>query len=393
MKKIIATLLPVLLFINTLIAQEYFTIRQYDVDVKVNKDASLDITENIQVHFTENRHGIYRFIPFKYPLQSLSKGNDKASRQLESGGYAHTIVENIRVDGFEYSVSNDGDYKSVKIGSADKVVDGDQQYIIRYRILNAINFFDHHSELYFNIIGDRWNTTIDSVNFSVELPEGLPAVPDYFAATGPFGSKENNTLSTWNNNQILSGHSTQQLNNNEGLSLGISFPKDFLVKQDYRFLGFAWMLLPLCVFTGMFLIWRRWGKDEKITLQTEYYPPENVSPSVAGYIIDDKLDRRDLTALVPYWGAGGYLQVKETEKSSLFGIIKNKEYAFTKVKELPGTAMSFEKTLFNGIFASGSHVMLDDLKDVLYTTMAASRKELEAEVDRGAYYEKGSRGL
>ena len=59
-------------------AQEYFTIKQYDVDVKVNKDASLDISENINVHFTEPRHGIIRKIPYKYQVQPLPANAEKA---------------------------------------------------------------------------------------------------------------------------------------------------------------------------------------------------------------------------------------------------------------------------------------------------------------------------
>ncbi len=393
MKKLFVTLLAAFIFIGGITAQEYFTIKQYNVDVKVNKDASLDITEAINVHFTEARHGIYRFIPFKYPLQSIPSGTEKADRQMESGGYAHTIVENISVDKWEYEVSTDGDYKSIKIGSADKVVDGDQQYVIHYRVLNAINFFNDHAELYFNLIGDKWNTSIGNVQFSVELYDALPAVPATFLATGAYGSNENYTESTWASNKRFIGSTTKPLGNNEGVTIGISLPKGFLVQQNYNILGIYWLLLPLAVFGGMFLAWKRWGRDEKVTVQTEYYPPENISPGVSGYIIDNRLDRRDLTALVPYWGAGGYLQVKETEKESLFGLIKNKEYTFIKLKDLPDEAMTFEKTLFNGIFASGNNVKLSDLKDVLYKTMNKAKNELETEVDRGAYYEKGSRGL
>ncbi|MGH2649041.1 MAG: DUF2207 domain-containing protein, partial [Ginsengibacter sp.] len=157
------------LVIGKVQAQEYFTIKQYNVSIKVNKDASLDIAENIQVHFTEQRHGIIRKIPYKYEVQSLPANAQKADVQLESGGYRRTMVENIKVPGWNFDVSNDGNYKSVKIGSADKYIEGDQQYIITYRILNAINFFKDHSELYFNVIGDQWETTIAAVNFKVEL--------------------------------------------------------------------------------------------------------------------------------------------------------------------------------------------------------------------------------
>jgi len=392
-KKLFSSLLLVFVCINYTIAQEYFTISQYDVAIKVNKDASLDIDETILVHFTANRHGIIRFIPYKYRLESLPEGTEKANRQLEARNYAHTIIENIRVDEWNYKVSNEGDYKAIKIGSADKYVDGDQKYVIHYKILNSINFFKNYSELYFNIIGDKWATTIDSVNFSVTLYDALTNTPDHFVATGSFGSKENNTITRWTNNKIFSGFTTKQLGNNEGVTLGIRFPKDFLVQQDYRYRGIYWLLLPLLVLIIIFKIWKQWGKDDGITIQTEYYPPQNVSPSVSGYIIDDKLDRRDLTALVPYWGAGGYLQVKEIENKSLFGLTKTKEYQFIKLKELPAEAMNFEKTLFKGIFKTGDQVRLKDLKDVLYTTMATAKQQLETEVNKNDYYVKGSKDL
>jgi uncharacterized membrane protein YgcG len=392
-KKLFATLLLVLTYINYVVAQEYFTINHYKVDVKVNKDASLDIDETISVHFTEKRHGIVRFIPYEYLLQSIPAGTEKADRQMESKGYGHTIIENIKVDNWNFDVSNDGDYKAIKIGSADKYVDGDQEYIIHYRILNVINFFKDYSELYFNIIGDKWNTTISSVTFSVTLPGALPGIPAYFVATGPFGSTENNSATRWKDKQFFSGFTTKKLGNNEGLTIGIRFPKDYLIQQNYFYRHAYWLMLPLLVFIMLFLAWKRWGKDEIVTIATEYYPPPNISPGVSGYIIDDRLDRRDLTALVPYWGAGGFLQVKELESSSLFGLVKTKEYQFIKLKELPADAMTFEKTLFNGIFQTGDQVMLKDLKDVLYTTMATAKQQLEEEVDRNDYYVRGSRAI
>ncbi len=385
-------LLLVIACIHYTKAQEYFTISKYDVAVKVNKDASLDIDEIIHVHFTEKRHGIYRFIPYKYRLQSLPEGTGKANRQLSSKEYARTIIEDINVEGWNYQVNNDGDYKAIKIGEADKYVEGYQTYTIHYRVLNAINFFDDHSELYFNLIGDKWATTIDTVNFSVTLYDAL-STPNHFVATGPSGSTENNSITNWTNNKVFSGYSTKPLSANEGLTIGIRFPIFFLVQEDYRYRGIYWLLLPLFVFGLVFWLWKRWGKDDEITIQTEYYPPPNISPSVSGYIIDDKLHKRDLTALVPYWGAGGYLQVKEIENESLFGLIKNKEYQFIKLKDLPPEAMNFEKTLFKGIFKSGNDVMLKDLKDVLYITMAKAKKELQSEVNKKDYYVKGSIGL
>ncbi|MEO8762778.1 MAG: DUF2207 domain-containing protein [Ginsengibacter sp.] len=392
MKKLFV-LIFALLVISKLQAQEYFTIRQYDVEVIVNRDASLDVSEKIDVNFTEPRHGIIRKIPYKYQVQPLPSNFQKADRQLEAGGYTRTIVDNINVPGWDYTVSNDGNYKSVKIGSGDKNVDGDQEYKITYRILNAINFFKDHSELYFNVVGDQWQTTISSVIFKVKLYQPLPGVPEYFVATGSFGSKENKTVTKWEDNGTFSGSTIEQLNAHEGVTIGISFPNDYLTVPDYRFRGIYWLLLPFIAFAGMFYVWKKWGKDESVTVQTEFYPPENISPSVSGYVIDDKLDRRDLTALVPYWGAGGYLRINEIEESSLFGLVKHKEYEFIKLKGLPANVPTFEKTLFNGIFESGDNVKLSALKDVLYVSMNKAKGELESEINTDDFYVRYSRGL
>jgi len=393
LKKIFLPLLFLLAVAPCANAQGGFTIQHYQVAVTVNKDASLDITEIINLDFTESHHGILRMIPYKYRLAALPPGTQKAERQLESNGYAQTIIEDIKVTDRDFSVSNSGDYKEIKIGSKDKYVLGPQQYIIHYKLLNAINFFSDHSELYLNIIGDKWDTSIDSVNFSIQLYDALPSTPAFFVATGATGSQENNTVAAWADNKIFSGNTTRQLQANEGLTVGIVLPVNFLIKPNYMLRGMPWLLLPLLIFAFMFWVWKKWGKDESLTITTAYYPPDNISPSVAGYVIDDKLNKRDLTALIPYWGAGGYLQVKETEKKALFGIIKNTEYDFIKLKELPVNALTFEKTLFNGIFASGKVVALNSLKDVLYTTMAKAKTQLESEVDRSAYYVKNSRGL
>jgi uncharacterized membrane protein YgcG len=385
--------LSFLFFFQCTNAQEAFIIKLYRIDLKVNKNASLDITETLTLHFTEPRHGIIRKIQYKYPQEEIPAGIERAERKMTTGGYTRIFIENVRVPGYETSISKSGNYENIKIGSKDKMVNGDQQYIIKYRVLNAINFFKNHSELYYNIVGNQWATTIDSVDFKIELPQALPDSPYFFVATGEYGSKENKTITQWTDNKIFSGHTSSFLKPNEGITIGISFPNGYLIKPNYTWRGVWWLLLTVMVFIGMRLIWKKWGKDEEVTVQTEYYPPENISPGISGYIIDNRLNQRDLTALVPYWGAGGFLRVNEIEKKSLLGLIKNKDYEFVKLKNLPANALQFEKTFFDGIFKTGDNVKLSDLKNVLYTTMNKAKSQLESEINKDDYYVMYSRGM
>ena len=114
MKKIFV-FISFLFFWQYSIAQEAFTIKHYNIDLKVNKDASLDFTETIDVHFTEQRHGIIRSIKYKYEMQKLPEGMEQADRQLTGKGYTRLIFENIKVPGDEFSVNKDGDFTNIKI--------------------------------------------------------------------------------------------------------------------------------------------------------------------------------------------------------------------------------------------------------------------------------------
>jgi uncharacterized membrane protein len=188
-EKIIASLLLACLCIWAQ-AQDGYSISSYDVHIRVNKDASLDIKETISVHFDISSHGIYRMIPYKYKLQPLKTGEEKADRQFESGGFTRVFIEDINVKGWKYKTSNVNGYKEIKIGDKNKYVDGDQEYVITYKVLNAINFFKDRSEFYYNLIGDKWNANIDKVNFQIELYNSLTEEPAYFIASGYSGSRE-----------------------------------------------------------------------------------------------------------------------------------------------------------------------------------------------------------
>lgn len=374
-------------------AQESFYIKHFDISVNVNKDASLDVTERIGVHFTEPRHGIYRKIPFKYRLEDLPSGTEMAEMDWVRNGYRYTKIKDIDVKHFDAKVQTDGNYKTIRIGSKDKWVDGDQTYVITYTVLGAINFFKDHAELYWNLTGNQWDVAIQNAHFTINFFQPVPDTLQWFVATGAVGSRENVSNTKWVTDRVLEGTLLKPLQPYEGITAGVRLPKGFLPKPDYTTMGKGWLALIPAVFLIMFAAWKKWGKDLPVTVRTEFYPPENVSPSVAGYVIDGKLNRRDLTALIPYWGAGGYLKVKETEKKKFLGLIKETGYEFIKVKDLNENAETFEKTMFDGLFEAGDNVMLDSLKNSYYTTMNAAKKQLETEIKQEHYYTTYSRGF
>ncbi|MEP6597193.1 MAG: DUF2207 domain-containing protein [Ginsengibacter sp.] len=148
---------------------------------------------------------------FKYDIRPLPPGTEQARMPLRSGDSNQIILEDIKVKHWNFEVSSEGNYKMIKIGDPDKVVDGGQQYQISYHIVSAINLFKDHSEFYFNVIGQEWATLIESATFSIHLPSPLPDTTNYFFATGHAGSNEKNAIVRWQDRSTLSGSISQPL--------------------------------------------------------------------------------------------------------------------------------------------------------------------------------------
>lgn len=237
MKKIIL-LLTITLTTAHLFA-EAFSIEHYEVRMRVTAQAVLEVTETIDVVFTEERHGIIRKIPFRFPIN----GNVQSTRPFQSSGNEiQTFITKIQVDGVTFETYEEGNYSIIKIGDADKKVNGAQRYVIHYQVYNAINFFNDHSELYWNIVGPEWETNIQNATFHITWDAPLPKSykTNSFVATGRYGAQEQNaTLNFSADGRSASGTTTASLAANEGLTVGIAFPAGFLTATPIPIEAFA----------------------------------------------------------------------------------------------------------------------------------------------------------
>lgn len=209
-------------------AQEAFVIKNYHVQLHVTRDAVIEVKETIDLEFSEKRHGIIRKIPVRYN----APGGGEAQRPFKSqGDQIQVFLTNIKVEGWEYTIEKEGDYKAIRIGSKNKEVTGAQRYEISYQVYNAINFFETESELYWNVIGSEWNTPIEKATFELTWEDKLIGnfKPRFFVATGNYGSESQDASTKFGENRTsFSGQTTRILQPNEGMTIGFSFPKDFL---------------------------------------------------------------------------------------------------------------------------------------------------------------------
>jgi uncharacterized membrane protein len=354
MKKIFKGIILILTFLFVLPvivkAEEVSSLKFY---AWINADSSVKVTENIKYDFgNEQRHGIFRSIPYIY--------------ETDKGDYETEIVVQSVVDEKNQNINfvterKDG-YLRLKIGDADKYVTDKKFYQINYEVRGALNYFENHDELYWNMVGNEWEVDIREA-------EGLVFLPGSFSddqietdcLLGEVGAKEKGCQIDKKEQEgpsLLHFVSERTLKRGEGMTIVVGWPKGFVQIQEKKYfenkfnkLNFLWFFLLIIPF----VIWYVFGRDEKMdTVIPEYEPPKDLSPVEGGVIIDDKLDNRDTTSVIIDLAVRGYLKIKQEEKKVL-GFNK-KEWSIIKTKEADDGLQNFERKIFDTFFAGGKSV-------------------------------------
>ncbi len=196
----------------------------YDVKVVISENNVYYITEVIKVRFNEERHGIYRDIPINGEMTRTGPNGESITTIVPSS------VSDVNVEGWEFTVQDDSETVSIKIGSADRYVIGDQTYRISYKLRFGDDGADSFDEVYYNIIGSGWDTPIDNMTFSVTLPKGFDGGKIGFSAGAPgvMGYDPAKLTYTVDGNTV--NGNIQHLEPYEGITMRIELPEGYFAK-------------------------------------------------------------------------------------------------------------------------------------------------------------------
>lgn len=220
MKKILSYILLFLFTFLTVASVNAEEIKNFQSNININKDGTINISENINYDFGGvEKHGIYRDIPY------VKTNLDKKKYKIIFSDFS-VVDESQRP--YNFVQSDDGEKISLKIGDANKLITGIHQYIISYKAVGALTYYSDHDELYWNITGNSWTVPIDSSTVIINLPESLDSSNVKLACyTGSIG--DNLTLCKTN---YQSGKATitadETLSANQGLTAVIGIPKNIL---------------------------------------------------------------------------------------------------------------------------------------------------------------------
>ena len=345
-------------------------IRGYDVQITLQKDGKIHITEKIDYDFeTAYKHGIYR------DIRVIKKNSD--GKEYELTAQVANVVDGAGV-AYNHSQSRVNDKLSVKIGDANRTITGLHRYVINYIVSGAISYFSDHDELYWSGTGNDWEVEIENVNTTVRFPEGLKMdTVKVICYSGPEGSKTQDCSIVPEQNSV--SVKAQQLAAGSGLTVIVSFSKGFIaVLEPKPYTAFENTTLGKIIFFVIFLVvgigafiwyfglpfyipikWYLSGRDPRSQdVRVWYDPPQTkqgrkLTAAETGALLDEKVDAKDVFGSLIQLAEAGYFSIKEEKKGEL---------TFMKGKPQGVELLPFEKKLLTGIFKEGKAVRVKDVQ-------------------------------
>ncbi len=298
------------------------TVQNYDVELLVEKNAVLWVTETIVVEADGRsiKRGIYRDFPTSY--------RNANGRKVKVGFQILSVKQDGKNAAYHtQSVSNG---LRLYVGEKDKLLNpGRYTYEIRYSVRRALGFFQTHDELYWNVTGNDWAFPILAVSAEVALPQGANILNNT-AFTGRAGERGQRFTA-----KLLSGtrmvfKTTEPLPPRQGLTIVVGFEKgvitnptndyaqdtssdsgivDFLIQN----IGVVLSTLGLIgVFLFYLLAWYFMGRDPKpITVIPRFEPPKGFSPQALRYIKKMRYDEKMFSSALVHLAVKGVLSIEK----------------------------------------------------------------------------------
>lgn len=374
-------------------------IEDFHAEVRVETTGRVQVTERIRVRFEGSYEGIYRDIPIEY-RQALGFNYTLRLRDIE--------VTDIGGNELRFETSRERHYRRIKIwvpGARDAA----RTVTINYTVENGLRWFEEDdrawTEFYWNVTGDEWPVPIDAASARVVLPRNATGVRAR-AFTGAYGSTASDAEIRVGG-PVIDVASRGGLGIKEGLTVTVALDTREGGEPDGAYViapptavdkAVAWLrsnwpiFLPLLVFLAMYRVWSRHGRDpERRPLTTRYEPPEGLTVSEAGTLIDSRIDMRDVTSMIVDLAVRGYLKIRKEEGATFLGFnVGGDTFEFERLRSRRewDDLTTHEIRLLDALFDDGAkHVVsTSDLKNRFYKDLPGIKNALwDSLVGHGMY--------
>lgn len=401
------------------------SIPSYQAQVELRADGSMHVRETIQYTFSgSDHHGIYRDLRTRFTYDPNRSGSDKVRvYPVQDVSATSPTGAPSAVD-----VQDQGPITHIRIGSADRTVQGTQTYVLDYTVLGVSNRITTestsgtgstevrippHDELYWNITGAEWQVPIERAQVSVTAAQpasqalcfrGSQGSTDRCQATaGPTSTFAASALQPGQGMTVLLAYpigtvtdpspiiearqatglarvaqvSPYAVGGGTGLALLIAGAMALLVRRrgrDSQYVGLTPGLLPA---PGDATPEALVGRRPEVAVR--FTPPDGLRPGQVGTLIDEQANTVDVTATIIDLAVRGFLRIEEIEGE--------KDWWLRVVSPAPADdLLPYELALMQAIFRGRDDVRMEDLKNTFAADLKATQARLYDDVTARGWF-------
>lgn len=320
-------------------------ILSFHSDVKMEKNGTIHVSETIRVYNGSAQSSSGSLDTIASSNDDIQRGivRDFPTKYLDTNGLWHRTgfsVKKVLKNGMEepYKTESLENGKRLLIGEEDKYLEpGIYTYRIDYSTKRQLIFHDDKDEFYWNVNGNGWVFTADTVSCTIHFPRTARII-EFDCYTGPQGSTARDCMAQQVNENTIAFISTKRFQSYEGLTVAAAINKGVLVAPGKtarmarlaidNFILPVLLLLTIFLFIYYYRTWKRKGKDpEQGTIYPQFEPPAGLAAADTGYILHQEFDTHLFAATLVEAAVHKQLEI-EVEKKGL--LLKHTVYNFNK---------------------------------------------------------------
>ena len=355
-------------------------------DVQVQRDASLDVTETIDVRAEGDRirRGIFRDFPTRY----RGRNGSQVRVGFTLGGVLRDgVPEKAAIEAISNGVR-------IRIGDADKLLEpGDHRYVIRYRTTRQVGRFADYDELYWNVTGNGWVFPIDAAEARIRLPAAVK-FGQRAVYTGAQGSTARNATVVAERPGEILFRATSPLGPYEGLTVAVAWPKGVVGEADDGTRARWWLadygppvvgLLALLGLGGFYYVaWQRAGRNPRPgTVVPLFSPADDLSPAAMRYVWKMGADNRAFAAALVDLGVRGHIRMTE-EDGGFFKGSQRRIERLASDAPLPAA----EQAMLRELAASGESIVMEQKNHAKFSSAKKALDEAFKERFEGRLFRR-----
>ena len=332
-----------------------------NVDIKVNKNNTYEVKENMDLKYLDSVSRLIRIFPLENNYLRLDGNINKERIRIKKFKKKGLGINKIKDNIFYFYLNK------------DRVENESYLYNFKYVYDAGKDKIKNSDEFYYSLLGKYFQYDIENLKFKINFPEDID-LNELKVYIDNDGKEDLQSIEYTINGNVLTGQALRKINAFENIVIRTKLPNGYFIGAGYNFdiLDIIYFGMPIIFTIYCYILWLKNGKNKKIKKIIQKYPPDNFNPLEVEATYKSPINQ---ASLIIQLANKGYLKIIEISN------LKEKSFEIIKLKEYDGND-ELEKIFFDGLFENNRKITLEkDLKFKFYKTIMKLDNKLKKVIE------------